>query len=259
MKAIWERRLIRKRMHMAEVEIQLNHQSKITENVVVRLIINSSHESTMCRREITLPVIISLLENSLNPQQYHFFQWKIWMGMSRNQLERGSHIQESSMWAQRRKDPTADANAMFSLIGLCTYCACASQAQLIAHYYSPGFLFSHSASPTLQFKAPYFNFMTGQSVAKSLLLSASVILAHHILASPELSCPLTACASSFTLHSQIPSLNSFSPFSPPASIFTEKQTHCPWLHMQLGSDVSGDWDFKDWRNHEPCGGEEGDQ
>lgn len=48
-------------MHMTEVEIQLNHQSKITENVVVRLIINSRHESTKWRREITLSVIISLL------------------------------------------------------------------------------------------------------------------------------------------------------------------------------------------------------
>lgn len=74
---------IRKQMHMTEVEIQLNHQSKITENVVERLIINSSHESTKCRREITLPVIISLLGNSLKPEQYHFLHWKIWMGKSR--------------------------------------------------------------------------------------------------------------------------------------------------------------------------------
>lgn len=64
---------IRKWIHMTEVEIQLNHQSKITENVVVRLIINSCHESTKCRREITLPVIISLLGNSLKPEQYHSF------------------------------------------------------------------------------------------------------------------------------------------------------------------------------------------
>lgn len=63
---------IRKWMHRTEVEIQLNHQSKITESVVVRLI-NSRHESTKCRREITLPVIISLLENSLKPEQYHSF------------------------------------------------------------------------------------------------------------------------------------------------------------------------------------------
>lgn len=79
---------IRKQTHMTEVEIQLNRQSKITENVVVRLIINSSHESTKCSREITLPVIVSLLGNSLKPEQYHFFHWKIWMGKSRFLLER---------------------------------------------------------------------------------------------------------------------------------------------------------------------------
>lgn len=188
---------IRKRMHMTEVEIQLNHQSKITENVVVRLIINSSHESTKCGREIALPVITSLLGNSLKPEQYHFFHWKIWMGTSGSLLKRGSCVQESSVWAQRRDDPAADANAIFSLIGLCAYCACASQTQLIAHYYSLGFLLSHSASPTLRFKAPYFNFMTGQSVAKSSLLSASVILAHLILALPVLGSPHTACPPSF--------------------------------------------------------------
>lgn len=190
---------IRKRMHTTEVELQLNHRSKITENVVVRLIINSSHESTKCRKEITLPVIISLLGNSLKPEQYHFFHWKIWMGTSGSLLERGSCIQESSVWAQRRDDPAADANVIFSLIGLCAYCACASQTQLIAHYYSLGFFLSHSASPTLQFKGPYFNFMTGQSVAKSSLLSASVILAHLILASPVLGSLHTACLSSFML------------------------------------------------------------
>lgn len=190
---------IRKRMHMTEVEIQLNHQSKITENVVVRLIINSGHESTKCRREITLPVTIPLLGNSLKPEQYHFFHWKIWMGTSGSLLKRGSRVQESSVWAQRRDDPAADANAIFSLIGLCTYCACASQTRLIAHCYSLGFLLSHSASPALQFKAPYFNFMTGQSVAKSSLLSASVILAHLTLASPVLGSLHTASPSSFML------------------------------------------------------------
>lgn len=185
-------------MHMTEVEIQLNHKSKITENVVVRLIINSRHESTKCRREIMLPVIISLLGNSLKPEQYHSFQWKIWMGMNNTPLVRGSHVQESSMWMQRKDDPAADANAIFSLICSCTYGACASQAQLISHCYSLGFLLSHSASPTLQFKALYFNFMTGQSVAKSLLLSASIIPAHLIPASPVLS-PLHIACPSFML------------------------------------------------------------
>jgi len=123
---------IRKQMHMTEVEIQLNHQSKITENVVVRLIINSSHESTKCSREITLPVIISLLGNSLKPEQCRFFRWKIWMGASGTQLERGSCVQESSVWARRRDEPAADANTIFSLISLCAYCACASQTQLTA-------------------------------------------------------------------------------------------------------------------------------
>ena len=123
---------IRKQMHMTEVEIQLNHQSKITENVVVRLIINSSHESTKCSREITLPVIISLLGNSLKPEQCRFFRWKIWMGASGTQLERGSCVQESSVWAWRRDEPAADANTIFSLISLCAYCACASQTQLTA-------------------------------------------------------------------------------------------------------------------------------
>lgn len=88
------------------------------------------------------------------------------------------------------------------------------KAQLIAHYYSLAFLLSHSASPTLQFKALYFNFMTGQSVAKSLLPSASVILAHLIPASPVLS----------SLHIAFPSFMLCTPklslqFISPASAF----------------------------------------
>lgn len=105
--------------------------------------------------------------------------------------------QESTVGAWQREDRYADVNVIFPLIGLCTYCACASLTQLIAQDYSLGFLLSHSASHTLQFKAPYFNFMTEQSVAKSSLLSASVIPAHFILASPVLSSLHTDCPSSF--------------------------------------------------------------
>lgn len=185
MKAIlWEETLaIRKWMHMTGVEIQLNHQSKITENAVARLIINSSHESTECRKEIALPVIVSLLGNSLKPELCNFLQRKMQTGLSCRDST-APRAQEST--GHSKGEITVGANIILSLISLWAFCACASQAQLIARYYSLGFPLSRSALRTLQFKAPYFKSMTEQSDAKFSLLTASVILAHFIPTLPVL-------------------------------------------------------------------------
>lgn len=185
MKAIlWEETLaIRKWMHMTGVEIQLNHQSKITENAVARLIINSSHESTECRKEIALPVIVSLLGNSLKPELCNFLQRKMQTGLSCRDST-APRAQEST--GHSEGEITVGANIILSLISLWAFCACASQAQLIARYYSLGFPLSRSALRTLQFKAPYFKSMTEQSDAKFSLLTASVILAHFIPTLPVL-------------------------------------------------------------------------